>query len=1026
VPRDALADVWFDGRMGGIGLWVGVLGPLEARLDGSPVPVPAGRQSVVLAVLALSAGRSVSVDALALRVWGEALPARVRPSLSTYVTRLRQLLGMSVIETTPSGYRLMTDNVDVVRFRQLVAEAAEPTEPDKARDLLDEALLLWRGEPLEGLRSEALDRDEVPNLTEERLAAIERRTGLYLGTGRAADVTVELRAWTARYPLRETLWHRLISALEACGRQADALAAYQELRRRLRDELGTDPSAELRAAYQRLLAGGQPGGVGDQPASDRRAEPPAGPRRRSDLPGDVADFAGRGDEVQRLLAALDGTATAEAGPQAVVISAIDGMAGIGKTTLAVHVAHRLAGRYPDGQLFVDLHGHTAGTPPTDPAAALDVLLRAVGVPGDRIPDAVEERSGLWRAELADRRMLVVLDNAASAAQVRPLLPGAAGSLVLVTSRRRLTDLDTAHTLSLDLLPAADALALFTRIVGTDRVGAEAEAAREVVRLCGYLPLAIRIAGARLRTRPAWTVGHLADRLGDARRRLAELAVGDRSVAAAFALSYQHLPPARQRLFRLLGLHPGPSFDARLAAALADLGLDEADGLLEDLLDAHLVQQPAPGRYRLHDLLRDHAAGTAASAEPAEGRQRAVGRLLDYYLHTARRAAAQLDPRTGRPEPAPGTPPAAAPELDTYQRALDWCEAERANLTAVIGYAAAQGWHTHTWHLASALWRFFVLRGYSDDALTTLGLALAAADRLDEPWLQAEALSSLGLAYQRLGRYVEAVDHQRRALALYQQVEDRAGEAAACNSLGLVYHLLGRYAEALDHQGRALALYRAAGDARGQGRALTSLAFVDTRLGRYERAREHCEEAVRLSRQVGDGECEGIALDTLGIVHQRLGHFDQAHDHYRQALLVRRRIGDRHGEGNALTDLGTLYRQLGLLDEALRHHDEALALIREVGDRSTESQILNNLADAYAAAGQPDAARRHHEQALALAGATHNRYQQARAHDGLAQLLWPTDQAAAVSRWHQALSIYQDLGVPEAEALHQHLETCARS
>ncbi len=487
--------------MGGIGLWVGVLGPLEARLDGDPVPVPAGRQSVVLAVLALSAGRSVSVDALALRVWGEALPARVRPSLSTYVTRLRQLLGMSVIETTPSGYRLLTDNVDVVRFRQLVAEAAEPTEPDKARDLLDEALLLWRGEPLEGVRSEALDRDEVPNLTEERLAAIERRTGLYLGTGRAADVTVELRAWTARYPLRETLWHRLITALEACGRQADALAAYQELRKRLRDELGTDPSAELRAAYQRLLIGGRPGEVGDhQPPPDRAAGSPAGPRRRSDLPGDVADFAGRGDEVQRLLAALDGTAGgfegADAGPgdtgdtgpgaapRAVVISAIDGMAGIGKTTLAVHVAHRLAGRYPDGQLFVDLHGHTAGTPPTDPAATLDVLLRAVGVPGDRVPDAIEERAGLWRAELADRRMLVVLDNAASAAQVRPLLPGAAGSLVLVTSRGRLTDLDTAHTLSLDLLPAADALALFTRIVGTDRVGAEAEPAREVVRLCG--------------------------------------------------------------------------------------------------------------------------------------------------------------------------------------------------------------------------------------------------------------------------------------------------------------------------------------------------------------------------------------------------------------------------------------------------------------------------------------------------------------------------------------------------------------
>ncbi|HEY2077680.1 MAG TPA: BTAD domain-containing putative transcriptional regulator, partial [Streptosporangiaceae bacterium] len=553
------------------------------------------------------------------------------------------------------------DQVDVLRFRRLVAEAAGLEDRVKKREILDAALGLWRGEALDGLRSGSLHHDVKTVLAEEHLTALQRRIDLDLAAGRHGDLVAELRELTSRWPMRETLWLQLIATLSGAGRHADALDAYHEVRAMLSEQLGVDPSDGLQDLYHRILAGapGADGRAPDDTSADSDRVMPVQPqmegswRARNYLPGDAADFTGRDRELRELLAVLPQDETA----QTVVIGAIDGMAGVGKTTLAIHAARLLADRYPDGQLFVDLHGHTPGRDPDDPAAALDYLLRAIGVSGENIPDSLESRAALWRAELAGRKVLLLADNAASAAQASPLIPGTAGCLVLVTSRRRLTSLDAAHMLALDTMPPDDSLRLFAAVAGAERTAAEPEATREVLRLCGYLPLAIRISAARLAARPAWTVDYLAGCLSDEQERLVELAADDRSVTAALAVSYQQLTPGQQRLFRLLGLHRGPDIDAYLAAATASVTLAEARQLLEDLVDAHMLQQPAPGRYRFHDLVRDHARAAAWQAEPETTRSDAIGRALDYYLHVAHQANAILRPSRAEAPLEIGHPPA---------------------------------------------------------------------------------------------------------------------------------------------------------------------------------------------------------------------------------------------------------------------------------------------------------------------------------------------------------------------------------
>lgn len=971
--------------MGTLDVRIGVLGPLQVRIGDGEVALPGMRPSIVLASLALSAGRTVSPEVLIDHVWGDRLPLSAADSLHSLVSRLRGAVGADVIQTaTGGGYRLDVDadQVDLLRFRRQIEEAGRAEDPEKTRHVLNEALELWRGDPLGGLASERLHRDVVPGLVEEYLSALERRIELDLAAGLHSTLIAELRDLVARHPLRETLWRLLIIALDESGRRADALDAYHRLRVDLRERLGIDPAGELQILFQRLLADSTPASAD---AAEAQGEANA-PRPRTDtwitsraLPGDIADFTGRDHELDELLAAAGGR---DGAGQTVTIAAIDGMAGVGKTTLAIRLAHRLADRFPDGHLFIDLQGHTPGHEAMDPAAALDVLLRAIGVPGERIPGPVAERAALWRSELSGRRVLILLDNAATAAQVRPLIPGAAGVLAVVTSRRRIADLDGATTLSLDVLPAWDALTLFTAIVGEERCAAEPTAVGEVLGLCGHLPLAIRIAAARLRARPAWSVEYLATRLADQQHRLAELSAGERSVAAAFALSYQHLTPAHQGIFRLLGLHPGTSVDARLAAAMATVDPRDAEALLEDLLDAHLLRQPEPGRYRFHDLLRRYAHQTALEADSEAARRTAVARVIDYYTDAVHRTGPYVSP--GR-APAPVSlehPPAAPVHFETQQQALDWLDTERTNLTSTVVHAADQGLDKGSWQLARDLWSFFRLRGHLADWTGTQQTALAAARRLGDSAAEADCLRVLGIASWESARYGEATEYYVQALSRYRAAADLHGECATLTNLGMIHWRLESYAEALDYHRQALAVaHRLPTDPWREASIRIGLGLSLWKTGQLEEALEHTQSAYEAFSAADDARGAGGALSNLSLIHRDLGRFDQALHDMEQALDLMRTSGDRRGEGELLNDLAATHHAMGRFDQAERAHRDALRLAVEVTNRDEEG----------------------------------------RAHHGLARTLAASDPQAAVAHWKQALAIYTELAVPRAADVRRELE-----
>lgn len=979
-----------------------LLGEVTAWFDRQPVDLGHQRQRSVLATLLVDANRPVPTEELIDRVWGERLPNRVRESLYSYLSRLRGVLaatGEASIARQPAGYVLSVDPaaIDLHRFRALVAQAHE--DDDRAPGLLARALELWRGEVADGADTPWFGelREQV---AAERLAARLDLGDRQLRAGDTRPLLLDLPALAERYPLDERLAQQLMLALYRGGRQAEALAGYEKLRRTLADTLGVDPSPPLRELHQRILT------------EDPALAPPAEWPRRNDLPRDVTDFTGRTEEIARLAGTLE-----RARGGAVVVSAIDGMAGIGKTVLAVHAAHRLTARFPDGQLFLDLHGHTPGTPPIEPAAALASLLRAIGVPGERIPDSLDERAGLWRSRLAGRKALVLLDNAADAAQVRPLLPGAAGCLALITSRNRLTDLDVALSLSLDVLPADDALALFTDIVGAERITPDLAAARAVVQLCGCLPLAVRIAAARLRSRPAWTVADLVARLRD--DRLAELATGDRSVSAAFALSYQFLTTEQQRLFRELGLLPVDSFDVYVAAALIDVAPREAGRLLDDLLDAHLIEQRVDGRFRLHDLLRQHARETVERDEPADARHAAITRVLDYYLHTTNLAAAHFAPGRRHAMAELAFPPVHTPAFDGQPTALAWCDSEYANLMSVTTYAAEWKHDAHVWQLAHALWYFFFLRGYYQDWIATNDTALISTERLGDERAHADTLRFLGTAYWRTGDFAAALHHHQLALDHYRTLKDQAGEAAALRNLGLVRERLGRYVEAIADAQAGLALHRVVGDRRGEGAALTSLGRMQRQLGHYAEALEYQQQALGLLRAVDDPWGQAGCLREQGICAARLGRYDEALDKLRESAALHRKLANGSGEANSLNQIGVVYRLRGEYTEAIDHHEQALELTRDVGDHS-EMEVLNELGETCLAAGLTDRAREHHAHALRLAVSTDQRHQQAKAHNGIAQTLQHVDPDAAREHWRQALVIFDDLGVPEADHVRAQL------
>ena len=644
------------------------------------------------------------------------------------------------------------------------------------------------------------------------------------------------------------------------------------------------------------------------------------------LPRDIASFTGRGAELGQLMAQL----TDAAGGGVVGICAIGGMAGIGKTTLAVHAAHQFAERFPDGQFFLPLHAHTPGQRPVDPADALASLLLTAGVAAQQIPAGLEARAGRWRDHVAGKRVLLVVDDAAGHEQVRPLLPGAAGSLVLITSRRRLAALEDAAVISLDTLPPGEAAALLARLAARPGLRAGDAAAGEITRLCGYLPLAIGMLARQLHHHPTWTAAGLAADLAAARDRLAVMRAENLSVAAAFDLSYKDLADGQQRLFRRLGLHPGPGIDAYAAAALDGTSLDAARRGLEGLYDQHLLTEPAPGRYRLHDLLREHARALAA-ADEAAGSDAAAGRLLDYYLHTALAASTHLPARTReRRLPLPGDPPACAPQISSAQQATAWLEAERANLHAVAGYAAVSALGLHAIAIPAAMSDFLLAHGHWEQAAALHQAALTIARQAWDRPGQAGALTQLGTVQWLAGDYPAAAASQQQALALYRDLGDRPGQVGALSQLGAVQQLTGDYAAAAASHQQALALYRDLDDRFSEAEARNELGVVQRLTGDYPAAAASHQQALKVFRDFGNRLGQAEALNNLGELQSRSAAGHRARGCHARALAIARDLGVPLEEARALEGLGQCHLQDGSPGEGAEQLRQALAIYQRIG------------------------------------------------------------------------------------------------
>jgi DNA-binding SARP family transcriptional activator/tetratricopeptide (TPR) repeat protein len=911
-----------------------LLGGVELQVGATYLSAGPPQRCGVLAALLIDAGRVVPVETLVARIWADDPPDKATRTLHTHLSRIRRLIestGMpAAVVRVAAGYRIDVDpfEVDLHRFRALVSEAAGRDDAERAQRLRT-ALALWRGEPLAGLNGEWFESVRQAWRTRHLEAAVAWGEAV-LRLGDTTEAITDLSALLVPYPLAEQLVVTLMRLLHAAGRDAEALAQYAAARRRLADELGVEPGPALRQLHRDLLR-----------ESSSPPVAPSVPAARivpAQLPLDLARFTGRDAE----LATLTELAAKAAGTM--VVAVVSGTAGVGKTTLAVHLAHRVAARFRDGQLYVNLRGFTPDATPVEPAEALRDLLHTLGGSGLRVPSDLSGRTTLYRSLLAGRRMLILLDNAREASQLRPLLPGAAGCLVLVTSRDQLLGLaatEDAALLRLDLPSGAEANRLLAARAGAARVAAEPAAAREIVAGCARLPLALAVIAARAAASPHLPLSRLAEELRDASRRIDPFTGSDPAtdIRAVLDCSYRTLSGAAARMFRLLAVHPGPDTTVAAAAGLAGLTPAATGPLLTELTVANLLTEHRPGRFTFHDLLRGYA--DERLAEGGDDDAAALRRVLDHHLHTAYDAAYLLYPQRQRDDPAPPEPGSAPLRLADQTAAMRWYADEREVLLRCVDRAAAAGYHARVWQLANALVTYLHRAGYWESWAATQVTAVTAADRAGDAIAAARAHRHLARAYIQLNRLDDAVEHLREALRRFAAIGDEAGAAHAHMGLTMVFDRQDRHADALVHARAALEMYRSAGNVAGEANALNTLGWHEAELGDFDPALTHCTAALALLGRIGNPYAEADTRDSIAYIYFHRGELDVAMEFYSAALELRRRFGDRYETATTLVRIGDVQAAAGAAADSRTSWSEAWDLLTDL-DHPDASAVRDRL------------------------------------------------------------------------------------
>ncbi|WP_203862480.1 AfsR/SARP family transcriptional regulator [Plantactinospora mayteni] len=937
-----------------------ILGPFETRVDNELVALT-GRQRSVLAILLLNANRVVGVGQIADALWGDSLPAAPEARIRGLIAGLRRATDGAaaddLIVTRQPGYlvRVAPGELDLDHFQHEVdhaGRAARDEQPAQAIDRYDGALALWRGGALDGVDG-AFVNAHATRLEEQRLRVIEERAEAMLTVGRHAELVAELTRVVAEHPLREWSHAQLMLALYRSGRRGEALAVYRNLRTRLVEELGLEPAPRPQQLHARMLAGDSGLNWPEEPEPRPDPEPPDWVPARQ-LPADPGSFVGHRAELDELDAVAEGDQR---------MALVVGAAGAGKTALAVHWARRSAHRFPDGQLFVDMRGFHTG-PRMSPTEALPLLLVALGLAAKQIPINLDAQTALYRSTLAGRRVLVILDNVADADQVRPLLPGEPGCLVLVTSRDRLSGLvamDGARRITLNVLSVAEAVDVLAHAPGRQRIDAERNAAVELARLCGNLPLALRIAGARLADRPHLGIRVHVEELA-ARGPITQLRVdgdGTATVRGAFDLSYRALPPGAKRLFRLLSLVPAPAgLTATAAAALTGLPGFKVEPLTDALARFHLVNVTADGRLICHDLLLEYAAQLAAGSDQPAELGTAIHRLLHFYLHTADRAATALLGQSRlrlQRDPLPeGTTPL---EFAEQIHARKWIAAEWANLVAALDYAAESGRHRMVWHLANALRDFMPMQAPPTQGLHISETGLAAAQQAGDVLGEAAMWHNLGYLRWRTADYQAILNECGPAAALAERARWPQGQSAALINTGVALAQLGQTRQAIRRFGQALAIDRKLGDRIGEGSILINLTAAYEQTGDLSKAARSAELALPLLRETGQHQGQATAIENLAMVRREQGRIGDALRALDQSLTISRTIGARHEEASALTTLGLVHRDAGRHDDAIKALTTSLDITQRIADVRLESFTHNGLASVQIRLGHLDDAAR---------------------------------------------------------------------